>query len=78
MPSWQSSGWREATGHGSHLPSESARALEALNNTDFNTNELGIFHHREGAEWGERVQPGEQKASSPILNILGGGGTSLS
>lgn len=54
MPFWQSSGPGEGTGHGARLPSESARALEALNNAGFNTNELGIFHHREGAEQGEK------------------------
>lgn len=80
MPSWQSSAWREETGHGSHLPSESARALEALNNADFDTNELGIFLQGEGEEQGAggRVQPGEQEASSPILNIQGCRGTSHS
>lgn len=53
MPSWQSLGPGAGTGHGSHLPWESARALEALNNADFDTNELGIFRHREGAKKGK-------------------------
>lgn len=53
MPSWQSSGPGAGTGQGAHLPSESARALEALNNVDFDTNELGIFRHREGAKRGK-------------------------
>lgn len=60
MPSWQRAAPGEGTGHGAHLPSESARALEALNNADFDTNELGIFRHREGAEQGKRVQPGQE------------------
>lgn len=73
MPSWQRAAPGEGTGHGSHLPSESARALEALNNANFDTNELGIFRHREGAEQGKRVQPGGQEASSPIRSIQSSG-----
>lgn len=77
MPSWQSSGLRpepgEGTGHRHHLPLGSARAPGALNNADFDTNELGIFLHGKRAQGGEKGlarRAGGRRAYSEHLRLL--------
>lgn len=72
VPSWQSLGPGREVGTNPTCP-QSARALGVLNNAGFDTNALGIFHHREGKGQSrqEGVWPGQQEASSPILDIQG-------